>query len=371
MLTMKRVGLAGVAAVMAMVAADGVAQTPQITRPGSVQDSGPMEYWSGMSEQERAGGVLLGKVEVEGEPFLWNPIAIVTICEGQIKNVTNTDTKGNFLIRAVIPANTPTLQQDEKRRLEHEYENCTVHASVTGFDSNTITITHRNLRDDPDVGKLNLKRMESAKGTDLSLTSEKAPAKAQKAFQKAHSDALDQHNDSAESHLKEAVAIDPGFAEAWFELGKLQESHDVAAAAESMKKATEADPQYVPPYLQLAGLAAQQQQWQKVVEYTSRSLELAPGGSAQVFYYDALAKTQLGKLDSAEVSARKSLALDPQHSVMNTEQLLATILVRKGNLVEAREHLDHSLTYVPAGANADMLRRQIAQLDKVIAAKKQ
>ena len=341
-----------------------------ITRPGSVEDTGPLEYWSQLSEQERAGGVLLGKIEVKDEPFLWNPVAIIVTCEGQIKNVTEADSKGNFLIRPVISSAAPTLQGDEKRRLENEYEGCTVQASVAGFHSSTITITHRNLRDDPGVGKITLVADRDAIATEISATTKTAPAKAMKAFQKARSEMMQQDMDGVESHLKEAVQLYPGFAEAWYELGRLQESKDPQSATISMSKALAADPQFIPPYLHLAGLAAQGQKWQQVVDNTSRSLQLDPAGSSQVWYYDALGRSQLGMLDAAEVSARKSLALDPQHRLPDTEQLLATILVRKGNFTEARAHLDHCRTYTPAGAKADLLRKQIAQLDQVIAAKK-
>src|ERR1039458_3851662 len=40
-----------------------------LTRPDSIQDSGFYNYWAGMSAQGRAGGVLLGKVAMEGEPL--------------------------------------------------------------------------------------------------------------------------------------------------------------------------------------------------------------------------------------------------------------------------------------------------------------
>jgi len=341
-----------------------------ITRPGSLGDTGPLEYWSQLSEQERAGGVLLGKIEVKDEPFLWNPVAIIVSCEGQIKNVSEADSKGNFLIRPVISPAAPTLQGDEKRRLENEYEGCTVQASVAGFHSSTITITHRNLRDDPTIGKITLEPERGATATEISATTKTAPAKAMKAFQKARSEMMQQNMDAVENHLKEAVQLYPGFAEAWYELGRLQESNDPQSATVSMSKALAADPQFIPPYLHLAALAAQGHKWQQVVDNTSHSVQLDPAGSSQVWYYDALGRSQLGMLDAAEVSAQKSLALDPQHRLPDTEQLLATILVRKGNFTEARAHLDHCRTYTPAGARADLLRKQIAQLDQAIAAKK-
>ncbi|HSS96599.1 MAG TPA: hypothetical protein VLK33_06210, partial [Terriglobales bacterium] len=78
---------------------------------------------------------------------------------------------------------------------------------------------------------------------------------------------------------------------------------------------------------------------------------------------------QAAKFDIAEASATKSLALDPQHNVMNSEQLLAVMLARKGNYSGALTHLRNSLTYVPPGPNADLLKQQIAQLEKRAATK--
>jgi hypothetical protein len=60
--------------------------------------------------------------------------------------------------------------------------------------------------------------------------------------------------------------------------------------------------------------------------------------------------------------------MDPQHTVPNTEQLLAVILAGKGQLQEAMTHLQNSLTYVKPGPNADVIRQQIAQLQKALPA---
>jgi tetratricopeptide (TPR) repeat protein len=81
-----------------------------------------------------------------------------------------------------------------------------------------------------------------------------------------------------------------------------------------------------------------------------------------MWYLNALANYQLKKPDVAEASAMKSLALDPRHSVMNTEQLLAVILAGKGDFAGALEHLQSSLKYLPPGPNADLVKQQIAQL---------
>jgi hypothetical protein len=69
------------------------------------------------------------------------------------------------------------------------------------------------------------------------------------------------------------------------------------------------------------------------------------------------------KSDEARESATKSLAIDPRHSVLNTEQLLAVILARKADYVGAVLHLNNCLSYMPPGPQADLVKQQIAQLE--------
>jgi regulator of sirC expression with transglutaminase-like and TPR domain len=44
--------------------------------------------------------------------------------------------------------------------------------------------------------------------------------------------------------------------------------------------------------------------------------------------------------------------------------VLAAILARQADFAGAIEHLRNSLTYTPAGPDADLLKQQIAQLEK-------
>jgi tetratricopeptide (TPR) repeat protein len=125
------------------------------------------------------------------------------------------------------------------------------------------------------------------------------------------------------------------------------------------------DPRLVSTYEHIAEEAAMQKKWQDVVNATTAELKLDPAGSPQVWYFDALGNLNIGNPDTAEASARKSLAMDPQHTCPNTEQLLAVILAGKGQLAEALHHLQNSLTYVK-GPNVDVIKQQIAQLEKAL-----
>jgi tetratricopeptide (TPR) repeat protein len=224
------------------------------------------------------------------------------------------------------------------------------------------------LRDDPNIGTITISRTGVNDATIVSRTTETASPKAIKLFEKARSEMMQGETDGAQKDLKKAVEADPNLAEAWLQLGKLQMSSDPQSARDSFSKALAADPKFVLPYEQLAALAAQNGNWQEVLDNTNHVTTLYPEGTAISWYLNAMANYQAEKPDIAEASATKSLALDPRHTVMNTEQLLAVILARKGDFSGALTHLRSSLTYIPPGPNADMLKQQIAQLEKRTAA---
>jgi len=333
-----------------------------ITRPDSIADSGPYGFWSQMTNQGRAGGALLGKVLVEGQPLLWEPVLVSIICQEKVVNTARTDPRGNFAfttVRGVV-----TAQADTEREMKMFYEGCKVEASLTGFHSDALTITERNLREDPELGNIGLHLNRGAIGTALSTTSESAPKKAEKLFEEAHAAMLEQNPGRAQSDLEKAVLVYPEFAEAWFQLGKLQMSSSAQSAQESFSKALAADPRFVLPYEELAQLSVLEEKWSEVLANTSRALQLEPSGTARIWYFDALANYQAAKLDAAKASALKSLAMDPQHQIPNTEQLLAVILARQGDYEGALRHLRNCLGYVTTGPNVAFLKQQIGQLER-------
>jgi tetratricopeptide (TPR) repeat protein len=249
--------------------------------------------------------------------------------------------------------------------METHYEGCLVRASLAGFRSNTITITQQNLQDNPDLGTLTLYRLQGrTEGTAVSSTTDSVPPNAKKSFDKARTELLEQKPDHAQHDIEKAVAIDPGFAEAWFELGKLQLASSPQDARTSFAKAAAADANFVLPFEQLTALDVRDGKWQDAAHNSSRALQLNPAGTPLLWYYDALANFQLGKTEAAEASALKSLAMDPVHTIPNAEQLLAVLLALKGNYVGALKHLRNCLTYLPAGSSADLVKQQIAQLEE-------
>jgi len=118
-----------------------------------------------MNNQQRAGGALFGKVTVEGQPLLWEPVLVTVDCQGTILHTTQTDSKGNFVITGVKLAGVLGVQSDSVHQMETHFEGCTVQGSLTGFESSTITITASHLRDEPNLGTLTLQPAAAALGS--------------------------------------------------------------------------------------------------------------------------------------------------------------------------------------------------------------
>jgi tetratricopeptide (TPR) repeat protein len=313
----------------------------------------------------RGGDRLTGNVTITGGAVPWDPIAITVRCDGKEKFTTTTDGKGFFAINSVDDRGPNTVKADPKPA-GWQYLGCHVQAALPGFNSSTIVIANRNALDSTNIGTIKLSREENSGGSTVSSTTASAPKDASKAFEKARAAWLENKPDHAEKELQKAVQAYPQFAEAWYQLGRLQETANPGEAAKSFSKAATADPKYILPHEQLAILAVQGQKWQDVVDETKRIVELDPRGTAQIWYYSALGNFQLKNMDAAEAAATKALAMDPLHQQPNAEQLLAVLLANKQDFAGALAHLKNCLTYFPPGPDLELVKEQIAQIEPAV-----
>jgi Tfp pilus assembly protein PilF len=364
---------------ISMLAMMGAQAHAQATGAGAVanKEAGP-ESTSGFGKEanyttleahQRGGISFIGKVVVQDAMFPWDPIPIVVTCNGVVRYRTEADAKGNFQFVGsksdpMHSEITPEAADPHEQTASHLI-GCDAQASLAGFKSTSVHIANLDIMDNPDIGTITMRPDSDAAGSAMSATTTTANPEAMKRFNKARAEWQNKNIDGAEKDLEKAVQIDPKFADAWYQLGKLQQMKNNPAALNSYQKAVGNDPKFVSPYERIAEEAAMQKKWQDVLNATTQELKLDPAGSPQIWYLDALGKLNTGDADGAEASARKSLAMDPQHLAPNTEQLLAVILASKGQLAEALKHLQNSLTYVK-GPNADVIKQQIAQLEKAM-----
>ncbi len=209
----------------------------------------------------------------------------------------------------------------------------------------------------------------NAPGTTISVTGLHAPKDARKAHEKAQHALQKRNLAEAQAELEQAVRLYPQYAAAWTDLGWLYaQQNRLEPARHAFAQARSADQNFVPAYLGLAAVAMRESKWPEVVELSAHAARLDGADFPAAFYYNSLGSFQLGKLDNAEGSARKAEGLDPRHAWPQVSLLLGVILAQKQDYSGAAEEFKSYLKSAPKAANADKVRHQLAELEKLTAA---
>jgi tetratricopeptide (TPR) repeat protein len=206
---------------------------------------------------------------------------------------------------------------------------------------------------------------DQSEGSSVSLATLQAPPEARKAWEKGMKALEDKKWTPAEKELRRAVTIYPEYASAWSALGEaLGELSRPAEARDAWERAIQADPNYVKPYVLLAQLAIREGRMEDAAGITDRALKTSYTQSAPVYFYNAVANLELGRLEPAERSARKAVELDPALLFPNAERLLGTVLAAKGDRQGAVEHLKKYLEASPKAEDAQEVKQRIAELER-------
>lgn len=125
-------------------------------------------------------------------------------------------------------------------------------AVVTARGYRTASLNLAALPTDPLIPIAVLHRLGKNHGESISVTHLAAPADAKRHFHAAVR-ALEQETaggiDMALEHLQSAVRAYPAYAQAWFEIGRLQLAlADVSSALQAFQKSVQVDPWFVSPY---------------------------------------------------------------------------------------------------------------------------
>jgi tetratricopeptide (TPR) repeat protein len=193
--------------------------------------------------------------------------------------------------------------------------------------------------------------------------SDKVPKKARQEFDKGCSAARKKSTDDALKHLDLAVKADPTYAEAWVVLGQTQkDAGKLTDAEQSCTQGRQADANYLPAYLCLADIAANQQKWDEVADLTTHVIDAHPAKAPSAFYYNSLANFHLNQLDAAEKNGQ--LAAEQGNDALKGQVylLLAKIDEAKGDRAAEAEHLRKFLKLEPHDPNAPAVRHVLDEI---------
>jgi predicted negative regulator of RcsB-dependent stress response len=248
------------------------------------------------------------------------------------------------------------------------FANCQLRARLNGYRSQTVSLRDHNSLTNPDVGAILLHRLVNGEETTVTATTLKASKPARKALQKGMDLAKKKKFDEAIDSLREAVTLDPGFALAWCELGKLQVAHNHAQEGrQSFEAAARSEPRWPDPLLELSLLDLRAGNWQELADATEQVLRLNSFDYPGVFFYNAVANYNLRRLEVAEKSLRSAQRLDTRHEYPQVAHLLGDILALGRQYAEAAGEFRQYLALAPQAADAPAVRQELEDAEKLAA----
>ncbi|HUS05453.1 MAG TPA: porin [Bryobacteraceae bacterium] len=329
---------------------------------------------------------LSGKVVMEDGTPPPDPVTIERVCNGTPRPEGYTDSKGRFsfqlgqnnsMFQDASVASTPdpafggpsgSPQRSggfgqQRGITERELMGCELRASLPGFRSEPVSLAGRRVMDNPEVGTIILHRLAKVDGFTFSGTTAFAPKDAQKAFNKGKDLLKKKKLSEAETEFQKAVNLYPKYAVGWYELGLVyQQQKKIDEARQAYDASLKADSKFVTPYAQLARIELSQSNWQGVADYTGKVIKLNPYFSPEMYFYSAVANLNLKNLDQAEEHAKEALKMDSQHRNPKANHVLGVILAQKQDYPGAAENLNLYLKFAPNASDADIVKKQLAEL---------
>jgi tetratricopeptide (TPR) repeat protein len=342
---------------------------------------------------------LTGHVAIDDGSALPKPATIERVCNGVPHTEGYTDLKGVFSIQLGGQAGVFQDATDAPSRMagppamgnpaanspldgmsggslggpqDQSLVNCELRAKLAGFRSQSIALAGRHAMDNPDLGAILMHReAPGEKSSTVSATTVNAPKAARKAFEKGQELLKKNKLGEARDEFLKAVQIDQSYADAWVELGKLQDaSNDRDGARSSFRAALKSDPKFVNPYLELSRLALNDKKWREAADLTDQALKLDSFDYPQAYLFNAAAKFNLQEVDAAEKSIKEADRLDTRHQYPEVAHLYGAILLYKKDYAGAVLQYHAYLKMAPNADGAPTVRKQLETLDKLTSEQK-
>ena len=364
--------------------------TPSSGRPTNPTAPGPVQ--PNESTQDLV-MFLLGRVATSDGTRLPNDTLVERVCTGGVRQQVHASPNGEFSMQlgskndSFLDAtgdqpsqNTVNSKTSEMGVPRRALANCELRASVSGFDSSVISLVDLNgSLSSVDVGAIVVQRRTKIEGMTVSASAYQAPKDARKAYEKGLEAEKKNKLTDAHKYFGKAVEIYPKYVNAWYQLGTvLQKENQNDAARAAFTHATTVDTKFLPPFLSLAVMAYQAENWAAVLTFTRHILDLDPLNHvvgyvwdldplnySDAYFYNALANYKLNKFADAEKSGLKAEQVDLPTRFPQVHLLLAEIFARKNDYPIAISEMQTYLELVPHAKEADRVRERLAKLQKL------
>jgi tetratricopeptide (TPR) repeat protein len=170
----------------------------------------------------------------------------------------------------------------------------------------------------------------------------------------------------ARLQLEETMRVAPKFALGWHALGVVSDFQSMfKEARDAYENAIKFNSKLLPAYVTLLRLCIKTKDWDSAIK-TADALIKADKKRLwpEAHLHRAVALYELKDLESASISAQEAIRLDPNRTNPRAEYVLGRILVAKGDLAGAREHISKYLELDEKAPDAERIRMYLQNLDK-------
>jgi tetratricopeptide (TPR) repeat protein len=346
----------------------------------------------GQSSQDRV-MFLLGRVRTSDSTAVPNDAVVERVCNGAVRQQVHAALNGEFSMQlgsqndSMLDATgDPTSrgavnnQNSETGISRQALANCELRASVSGFSSSVINLVDlAGSLSSVDVGAIVVQTRTKVAGLTLNASSYMAPKDARKAYEKGLVAQKKGELANAQKYFGKAVEIYPKYANAWYQLGTvLQKEHEKDAAHAAFTRAANIDTKFLPPYLSLALMAYEAENWTSVLDLTGHILnldplnhvagyvwDLDPLNYTEAYFYNAVANYKLKRFADAERSGLKAEQVDLPTRFPQVHLLLGEIFARKNDYAIAIAEIQTYLELIPHAKDEDQIRERLANLEKL------
>jgi hypothetical protein len=302
--------------------------------------------------------ILHGKVEMDdGSPPPFT-VLVERVCSnvyGDMPGV-QTNKKGEYIWRMDIDP--------------METRDCVLHVDHAGYSSTDVEVSGSDgsLHTTLDLPPIKLRPTAPDPDT-LDFSDKNIPGRARKDWVAA-SKAVDSQNlPEVVQRLKDVTASAPKAAQAWQDLGIVDEKIGKPAEARTAdERAIAIDPKLLPVYVTLARVCIMTKDWNCTAKTAETLISLDRKNTyPEIYLHQAVARYEVKDLKGAEESVKEAIHLAPKNTLPRAQYVLGRILEAKGDTKGATQHMEEYLKLQPGAPDADVIRGHITGLENPLA----
>jgi tetratricopeptide (TPR) repeat protein len=204
--------------------------------------------------------------------------------------------------------------------------------------------------------------LASAHSSMVSATDLNVPGKARKELDKANEEMAIHNWKKSLEHLNKAIALAPGWATAYNNLGVCYaKTNDIPHEEEALKKAISLDDHFAPALVNYGKLCIRQKDFQQAEAVLQKAATAEPN-DARTLLLLAYSEYMNRHFDAAIASAKQAHALGSDHASF-VHYIAARSYQNEGHQQEALSEFETFLKEEPKGERADHVRGDIARIE--------